>query len=73
MNGAGGLQGQSESVGETIRGNVAPGYGPVRDVFRGFFDKNWDTGSAVSVYRFGEPVVRLTGGFRIAGDGNAVA
>lgn len=43
MNGAGGLQSQSESVGETIRGNVAPGYGPVREVFRGFFDKNWDT------------------------------
>ena len=44
MNGAGGLQSQSESVGETIRGNVAPGYGPVREVFRGFFDKNWDMG-----------------------------
>ena len=45
----------------------------MRDVFRGFFDKHWDTGSAVSIYRLGEPVVRLTGGFRIAGDGNAVA
>ena len=51
MNGAGGLQGQSESVGETIRGNVAPGYGPVRDVFREFFDKDWDTGSAVGLAR----------------------
>ena len=51
------------------RGNVAAGFEAVRDVFAGFFEKGWDTGSAVSVYVGGEPVVRLTGGARItAGD-----
>lgn len=51
---------------ETIRGTVAPGYEQVKDVFRAFFDRGWDTGAAVSVYRDGQPVVRLTGGARVA-------
>ena len=53
---------------EAIRGTVAAGYEPVRDVFQGFFDKGWDVGSAVSVYRAGAPVVQLTGGRRVSVD-----
>jgi CubicO group peptidase (beta-lactamase class C family) len=53
---------------ETIRGSVASGYEPVRDIFGSFFTRGWDTGSAVSVYDRGTPVVRLTGGTRIGGD-----
>ena len=48
-----------------IRGATAAGYDRVENVFRTFFDNGWDTGSAVSVYRDGESVVRLTGGSRI--------
>ena len=51
--------------GDTIRGNLAAGYEEVGAVFRGFFERSWDTGSAVSVYVGGMPVVRLTGGSRI--------
>lgn len=53
---------------ETVLGRVATGYEPVRDVFQSFFDKGWDTGSAVSVYRNGAPVVQLTGGGRVGID-----
>ena len=56
-------------MNDVVRGTVAPGYDPVADVFRTFFTKAWDVGSAVSVYGRGEPVVQLTGGLRIgAGD-----
>jgi hypothetical protein len=51
--------------GDTVRGNIAAGYEEVGAVFRGFFERNWDTGSAASVYVGGTPVVRLTGGSRI--------
>src|SRR5688572_10925966 len=54
-----------EMVDDTIRGSVAAGYETVEQTFRDFFIKQWDTGSAVSVYRCGEPVVRLVGGTRI--------
>ena len=54
---------------ETVRGSVARGYEPVADVFRGFFDREWDTGSAVSVYHAGQPVVRLWGGMRFTSGG----
>ena len=40
----------------------------MRDTFAAFFAREWDTGSAVSVYRHGTPVVRLTGGTRVGGD-----
>ena len=53
------------TVDDTIRGVVAPGYEAVAQTFRGFFDKQWDTGAAVSVYRRGEPLVRLAGGSRV--------
>jgi len=53
---------------DTIRGSVASGYEPVRDTFISFLARQWDTGSAVSVYRRGAPVVRLTGGTCIGGD-----
>src|SRR5690349_21207834 len=58
---------------ERARGAVAPGYEPVRDVFQSFFDKGWDMGSAVSVYRYGAPVVQLTGGRRLTADDTIVA
>jgi CubicO group peptidase (beta-lactamase class C family) len=45
----------------------------VRDVFQSFFDKGWDVGSAVSVYRHGAPVVQLTGGRRLTADDTIVA
>ena len=57
--------------GDTIRGNIAAGYEEVGAVFRGFFERNWDTGSAVSVYVGGTRVVRLTGGSRIVPGGDA--
>jgi len=57
--------------GDTVRGDVAAGYEEVGAVFRGFFERSWDTGSAVSVYVGGTPVVRLTGGSRIGPDGDA--
>src|SRR5688572_13600511 len=61
-----------QAVEETIRGDVASGYEPVADVFRSFFDRKWDTGAGVSVYRGGAPVVRLTGGTRISASGDAL-
>jgi len=57
-------------VDDTIRGNVATGYEPVRESFRAFFTGQWDTGSAVSLFRGGEPVVQLTGGRRVTADGH---
>jgi len=57
-------------VDDGVRGIVEPGYEPVADVFRTFFAKGWDVGSAVSVYRFGHPVVRLTGGTRVGPEPN---
>ena len=57
---------------ESVHGPVAAGYEPVRGVFQSFFDKGWDTGSSVSVYRRGAPVVQLTGGRRITGDDSVV-
>lgn len=43
---------------------VAPGFGPVREVFQSFHDRGWDVGSGFSAYVDGEPVVRLWGGLR---------
>jgi CubicO group peptidase (beta-lactamase class C family) len=57
---------------EPVRGTVAAGYEPVRDVFQSFFDKHWDVGSGVSVYHGGIPVVQLTGGRRISTDDSIV-
>ena len=52
-----------------IRGSVAIGYEAVGAEFRGFFERQWDVGSGVSVYVGGVPVVQLTGGVRLsAGD-----
>jgi len=52
---------------DRIRGSVASGYESVRDTFNSFFIREWDTGSAVSIYHHGTPVVRLTGGTRVGG------
>ena len=60
------------SIADSVRGTVAPGYEPVRDVFQSFFDKQWDTGSCVSVYRGGAPIVQLTGGRRMTADDSVV-
>ena len=60
-------------VDEMVRGTAAPGYEKLAAVFRGFFDKQWDVGSAVAVYRGGQPVVRLTGGSHAVTAGDAVA
>jgi CubicO group peptidase (beta-lactamase class C family) len=57
---------------EPVRGTVAAGYEPVRDVFQSFFDKQWDVGSGVSVYRGGIAVVQLTGGRRMSTDDSIV-
>ena len=56
-------------MNDVIRGTVAPGYERVADAFRAFFVKEWDVGSAVSVYIRGEPAVRLTGGLRVGTGG----
>lgn len=53
------------AVDATIRGSIAPGYEPVGETFRGYFDRGWDTGSAVAAYVAGRPVVQLTGGVRM--------
>jgi CubicO group peptidase (beta-lactamase class C family) len=58
------------SLDDSVRGSLAPGYERVGDVFRGFLDNGWDTGSGVSVYVRGEPVVQLTGGSRITAHGD---
>ena len=42
-------------------------------MFRELFDKQWDTGSAVSVYHRGQPGVRLTGGLRFSPSGELAA
>lgn len=62
---------RDSTADDTIRGSCEPGYEPVSDVFRGFFDRKWDTGAGVTVHVRGKPVVRLTGGSRItaAADG----
>ena len=59
-------------VDETVRGSVVPGYEDVRTAFRGFFHRQWDTGSGVSVYVGGVPVVRLTGGSRVVPGGDPI-
>jgi CubicO group peptidase (beta-lactamase class C family) len=58
-------------MNDVVRGTVAPGYAPVADVFHSFFTKEWDVGSAVSVYVRGQPVVRLAGGSRVGPGGAA--
>ncbi len=58
-------------MNDAVRGTAAPGYEAVADVFRSFFKKGWDVGSAVSVYVRGETAVRLTGGSRV-GPGDPV-
>ena len=62
------MAGRVLGMTDTILGSVASGYEPVRDTFSSFFAREWDTGSAVSVYHRGKSVARLTGGTRIGGE-----
>ena len=54
-------------MNDVVRGTVSPGFEECSAVFASFFDRGWDAGSAVSVYREGVPKARLTGGSRIGG------
>jgi len=56
---------------DAIRGSVAIGYEAVGAEFRGFFEREWDVGSGVSVYVGGVPVVQLTAGVRLSSGGDA--
>lgn len=47
----------------TVTGTVAAGFEPVLDAFVGNFRDLGDTGAGICVYRDGEPVVDLTGGW----------
>ncbi|WP_052665967.1 serine hydrolase domain-containing protein [Nitriliruptor alkaliphilus] len=47
-----------------IHGEVEQGYGPVADAFRANFTERGEIGAAVAVYRDGEKVVDLWGGYR---------
>lgn len=49
---------------ELIRGDVDEGYGPVADAFRRNFADRGEVGAACAVYRDGEKVVDLWGGYR---------
>ena len=44
--------------------DVAPGFEAVADVFRANFDAGKENGAQFCVYRKGEPLVRLTGGYK---------
>jgi len=46
-----------------VEGEVAPGFEPVRDAFVRNFTEHGDIGAAVCVYRHGEKVVDLVGGW----------
>ena len=52
----------------TIGGYVRPRFEPVRDAFEELFDREWDIGSAFSVYAGDERVVHLYGGVLDARD-----
>jgi CubicO group peptidase (beta-lactamase class C family) len=52
------------AVAPPIEGHVAPGFRRVRDAFRENFLSREEVGAAVCVYRDGEPVVDLWGGYR---------
>lgn len=47
-----------------IEGFVAPGFEPVREQFERNFSERGEVGGAVAVYRAGQPVVDLWGGYR---------
>jgi CubicO group peptidase (beta-lactamase class C family) len=47
-----------------VHGEVEQGYGPVADAFRRNFTEGGEIGAAVAVYRDGEQVVDLWGGYR---------
>jgi CubicO group peptidase (beta-lactamase class C family) len=49
---------------ELIHGDVAEGYGPVADAFRRNFTERREVGAACTVYRDGQKVVDLWGGYR---------
>lgn len=49
---------------ELVHGDVAPGYGPVADAFAASFAHRGEIGAACAVYRDGEKVVDLWGGYR---------
>jgi CubicO group peptidase (beta-lactamase class C family) len=49
---------------ELVRGDVADGYGPVADAFRRNFAERGEVGAACVVYKDGEKVVDLWGGYR---------
>ena len=49
---------------ELIHGGVEQGYGPVADAFRRNFAERGEIGAAVAVYRDGQKVVDLWGGYR---------
>ena len=49
---------------ELIGGNVDEGYGPVADAFRANFASGQEIGAACAVYKDGDKVVDLWGGYR---------
>jgi CubicO group peptidase (beta-lactamase class C family) len=49
---------------EQVRGDVDDGYGPVADAFRRNFAERKEVGAACAVYRDGQKVVDLWGGYR---------
>lgn len=54
----------ASSEGEYVGGDVAAGFGGVADAFRSNFRTRGEVGAAIVVYRDGEPVVDLWGGWR---------
>lgn len=49
---------------DLIHGDVEPGYGRIADAFRANFASGQEVGAAVTVYRDGDKVVDLWGGYR---------
>lgn len=47
-----------------FRGDVAPGWGQVADLFRSLLDEGRDVGAGLCVFHYGRRVVDLTGGWR---------
>jgi hypothetical protein len=52
------------TVTHTVEGHVASGFEPVRQAFVENFSSRNELGAACCVYRHGEKVVDLWGGFR---------
>lgn len=62
----------NESVRNTVRGSVLPGYEGVRRAFEDNLVSGEDIGAAFAVYRGGEPVVDLWGGYHAGADAAAI-